>query len=107
MIWTLVLVAVLAGRHAYGGVLGTRSSPRAVRDRPARARLVIAIVVVAAFLPVMATFRSVLLAVKAAVLNLLSIGSAYGGLVAVFQWGWWLPRRLDRVLPHVEAEGVE
>jgi uncharacterized membrane protein YdfJ with MMPL/SSD domain len=33
-------------------------------------------------------FRSVLLAVKAAVLNLVSIGAAYGVLVAAVQWGW-------------------
>jgi putative drug exporter of the RND superfamily len=33
-------------------------------------------------------FRSLLLPVKAAVLNLLSIAAAYGALVAVFQWGW-------------------
>jgi RND superfamily putative drug exporter len=33
-------------------------------------------------------FRSVLVPIKAAVLNLLSIGAAYGVLVAVFQWGW-------------------
>ena len=33
-------------------------------------------------------FRSVLVPLKAALLNLLSIGSAYGVLVMVFQWGW-------------------
>jgi putative drug exporter of the RND superfamily len=33
-------------------------------------------------------FRSVLIPVKAAVMNLLSIGAAYGVLTAVFQWGW-------------------
>jgi RND superfamily putative drug exporter len=36
----------------------------------------------------MTTFRSLLLAVKAAILNLLSISAAYGVVVAVFQWGW-------------------
>ena len=36
----------------------------------------------------MLVFRSPFLAVKAAVLNLLSIGASYGVLVAVFQWGW-------------------
>ena len=48
----------------------------------------IAVVVALAFLLLMVTFRSLLIAVKAAVLNLLSIGAAYGVLVAVFQWGW-------------------
>ena len=33
-------------------------------------------------------FRSVWVPLKAAALNLLSIGAAYGVLVAVFQWGW-------------------
>jgi RND superfamily putative drug exporter len=40
------------------------------------------------FLLLMAVFRSVLVPLKAALLNLLSIGSAYGVVVAVFQWGW-------------------
>ncbi len=33
-------------------------------------------------------FRSVIVAAKAAIMNLLSIGASYGVLVAVFQWGW-------------------
>ena len=33
-------------------------------------------------------FRSVVIAVKAALMNLLSVGAAYGVLVAVTQWGW-------------------
>jgi RND superfamily putative drug exporter len=33
-------------------------------------------------------FRSIAVPLKAAVMNLLSIGSAYGVIVAVFQWGW-------------------
>jgi uncharacterized membrane protein YdfJ with MMPL/SSD domain len=33
-------------------------------------------------------FRSVAIAIKAAVMNLLSVGAAYGVLVAVTQWGW-------------------
>ena len=40
------------------------------------------------FLVLMIVFRSVLVPLKAAVLNLISIGAAYGVLVAVFQWGW-------------------
>ncbi len=41
-----------------------------------------------AFLLLMLVFRSVLVPLKAAAMNLLSIGVAYGVLVAVFQWGW-------------------
>ena len=40
------------------------------------------------FLLLMVLFRSVLVPLKAAVLNLLSVGAAYGVLVMVFQWGW-------------------
>ena len=40
------------------------------------------------FVLLMAVFRSVVVALKAAVMNLLSIGASYGVLVAVFQWGW-------------------
>ena len=40
------------------------------------------------FVLLMAVFRSVLVPLKAVVMNLLSIGAAYGIVVAVFQWGW-------------------
>ena len=40
------------------------------------------------FLLLMAVFRSVVVPLKAVVMNLLSIGAAYGAVVAVFQWGW-------------------
>jgi RND superfamily putative drug exporter len=46
-------------------------------------------VVLAAFLLLMVVFRSVWVPLKAAAMNLLSIGAAYGVLVAVFQWGWF------------------
>ena len=36
----------------------------------------------------MVVFRSILVPLKAAIMNLLSIGAAYGVIVAVFQWGW-------------------
>ncbi|HEX6786686.1 MAG TPA: MMPL family transporter [Acidimicrobiales bacterium] len=40
------------------------------------------------FILLMAVFRSVVVPLKAVILNLLSIGAAYGVVVAVFQWGW-------------------
>ena len=40
------------------------------------------------FLLLMTVFRSVLVPLKAVLMNLLSIGAAYGIVVAVFQWGW-------------------
>jgi RND superfamily putative drug exporter len=40
------------------------------------------------FLLLMVVFRSVLVPLKAVIMNLLSIGAAYGVVVALFQWGW-------------------
>jgi RND superfamily putative drug exporter len=40
------------------------------------------------FLVLMVVFRSVLVPLKAAVLNVMGVGAAYGVVVAVFQWGW-------------------
>ena len=45
-------------------------------------------VVLLSFLLLMVVFRSILVPLKAAVLNLLSIGAAYGVVVVIFQWGW-------------------
>ena len=36
----------------------------------------------------MVVFRSILVPLTAALLNLLSIGAAYGVIVVIFQWGW-------------------
>jgi putative drug exporter of the RND superfamily len=54
----------------------------------ARLVWVIGIVLLLAFLLLMAVFRSVAIPVKAVVVNMLSVGAAYGVIVAVFQWGW-------------------
>jgi RND superfamily putative drug exporter len=48
-----------------------------------------AAVLILSFLLLMAVFRSLLVPLKAVVMNLLSIGAAYGVVVAVFQWGWF------------------
>ncbi|HVL89900.1 MAG TPA: MMPL family transporter, partial [Actinomycetota bacterium] len=45
-------------------------------------------VLILSFLLLMAVFRSVLVPVKAVIMNLLSIAAAYGVVVALFQWGW-------------------
>ena len=49
--------------------------------------LILAVVAIS-FILLTVAFRSVVIATKAAILNLLSIGAAYGVIVAVFQWGW-------------------
>ncbi|QES04264.1 MMPL family transporter [Streptomyces venezuelae] len=53
-----------------------------------RLPVLVAAVLAMSFLLLMLVFRSVLVPLKAVLLNLLSIGAAYGILVAVFQWGW-------------------
>ncbi len=53
-----------------------------------RLPLFITAVIVLSFLLLTLVFRSILVPLKAALLNLLSIGAAYGVLVMVFQWGW-------------------
>jgi putative drug exporter of the RND superfamily len=54
----------------------------------ARLPWVIGLVVLFAFLLLMAVFRSIAIPLKAAVMNLLSMGAAHGVIVAVYQWGW-------------------
>jgi uncharacterized membrane protein YdfJ with MMPL/SSD domain len=50
--------------------------------------LVFGFVLLFAFVLMLISFRSIVVALKAILLNLLSVGAAYGLLVAVFQWGW-------------------
>jgi RND superfamily putative drug exporter len=45
-------------------------------------------VVLLAFVLLTVAFRSIVIATKAAILNLLSVAAAYGVVVAIFQWGW-------------------
>ncbi|MFF3601458.1 MMPL family transporter [Kitasatospora indigofera] len=79
----------LAGTGATGYVTGGTATGLTFTDTlAARLPLVVGVVVAAAFLLLLTVFRSVLIAVKAALLNLFSIAAAYGVVVAVFQWGW-------------------
>ena len=52
------------------------------------APLVFGFVLLFAFLLLLVAFRSIVVALKAILLNLLSVGAAYGLLVIIFQWGW-------------------
>ncbi|MEV6999552.1 MMPL family transporter [Streptomyces sp. NPDC093982] len=81
-----------SGTDAKGYVTGTTAVQVDFRDIVAqRLPVIIAVVVGLAFLIVLAVFRGLLVAVKAAVLNVLSIAASYGVVVAVFQWGWGGP----------------
>jgi RND superfamily putative drug exporter len=53
-----------------------------------KAPIVFGFVLVLAFTLLLVAFRSLVIATKAVVLNLLSVGAAYGLIVAIFQWGW-------------------
>jgi RND superfamily putative drug exporter len=66
----------------------TASSVDASAQLSSRLPWVIGLVIALSFLLLMTVFRSVLIPLKAAVMNLLSIGAAYGVIVAVYQWGW-------------------
>ena len=84
-----VLPATLAKAGAAGYVTGSLAGQLQFRDEvSSRLPVIIVVVIGAAFVLLLLTFRSPVLAVKAAILNLLSIGAAYGVVVAVFQWGW-------------------
>jgi putative drug exporter of the RND superfamily len=84
-----VLPTALKGQDASGYVTGTTAATIDFQKTvSSRLPIIIGVVLLAAFLLLLASFRSVVLALKAALLNLLSIGAAYGILVAVFQWGW-------------------
>ncbi|MEY9876379.1 RND superfamily putative drug exporter [Streptacidiphilus sp. MAP12-33] len=86
------LPRTLDGTGATGYVTGVTAAGLTFTDQlVAKLPLIIAVVVGAAFLLLLTVFRSLLVALKAAVLNLLSIGAAYGVVVAVFQWGWGGP----------------
>ena len=50
--------------------------------------VVFAFVLAFAFLLLLVSFRSLVIPVKAILMNLLSVAAAYGVIVAIFQWGW-------------------
>src|SRR5207245_2734642 len=50
--------------------------------------LFIGVVVLLSALLLMIVFRSLVIPLQAAAMNLLSIGASLGVIVAIFQWGW-------------------
>jgi len=54
----------------------------------ARILLFFGVVLALSFLLLMAVFRSLLVPLKAVIMNMLGIAAAYGVVIAVFQWGW-------------------
>ncbi len=66
----------------------------------AHAPLVFGFVLAMAFLLLLVTFRSIVIPIKAIILNLLSVAAAFGVLTLVFQHGWG---EIDRHAPHRAA----
>ena len=88
------LRAGLRGRFHESGVEPFVGGPTAlfidVGDRlSSRMPFFFAGVIGLSFLLLLVVFRSVVVAIKAGIMNLLSIGASFGLLVAVFQWGWF------------------
>ncbi|MFG3055415.1 MMPL family transporter [Kitasatospora sp. NPDC048239] len=86
---TDVLPAAIGHGPARAHVGGAAASLSDVGQRTSqRLPVFVAAVLAMSFLLLMLVFRSILVPLKAVLLNLLSIGAAYGIMVAVFQWGW-------------------
>jgi RND superfamily putative drug exporter len=84
-----VIPAALKGSPVQVHVGGITAAGVDVSDKfSSRLLLFIAAVLALSFLLLMMVFRSLVVPLKAVVMNLLSIGAAYGVSVAVFQWGW-------------------
>ncbi len=86
---TDVIPAVLDQRQARAHIGGQTATFADVGDKVnSRLPLFIGAVIVLSVLLLTLVFRSVVVPLKAALLNLLSIGASFGVIVMVFQWGW-------------------
>jgi RND superfamily putative drug exporter len=84
-----VIPRVVAGTGVNAQVGGeTAASIDAANFLGHRLFVVIGAVLILSFLLLMVVFRSLVLPLKAVIMNLFSVGAAYGVMVAVFQWGW-------------------
>ncbi len=72
----VVLTGQVPGSMDFSNYLGERSL------------LFFGVVLLVSFVLLMLVFRSILVPIKAVIMNMLSISGAYGVVVAVFQWGW-------------------
>jgi putative drug exporter of the RND superfamily len=83
------LPAVTVGTGAEVVVGGTTAAAVDFADYTAdRLPLFLAVVMGLAMVLLVVVFRGLLVALKAVLVNLLSLGAAFGAVVAVFQWGW-------------------
>jgi RND superfamily putative drug exporter len=83
-----LIPATIGKAGAQAQVTGATAQSKDFNDlMKSKAPIVFAFVLAMAFMLLMVTFRSIVIPVKAIVLNLLSVGAAYGVLVLVFQNG--------------------
>jgi uncharacterized membrane protein YdfJ with MMPL/SSD domain len=81
-------IGSVAGVDAYVG--GPTAQDRDFNDTmKSHLPIVVGFVLAAAFLLLLVTFRSIVVPIKAIVLNLLSVGASFGAMVLVFQHGWF------------------
>ena len=83
-----VLPATVHGTNAEALLTGQAMVTDLTERITSRLLIFICAVVAMSFVLLMIVFRSILVPLKAALMNLLSIAAAYGVIVAVFQWGW-------------------
>lgn len=83
-----VLPAAVKGTNATALLTGQAMVTDLTERITSRLLFFISAVVAMSFLLLLIVFRSILVPLKAAMMNLLSIAAAYGVVVAVFQWGW-------------------
>jgi RND superfamily putative drug exporter len=84
-----VVPATALSRIATVDVGGETARGHDVRDQISGSMWKIVLFVLAlSFIVLMVMLRSLILPLKAVLMNLLSIGAAFGVLVAIFQWGW-------------------
>ena len=109
---TRELVRSLRSEHAPAALRGAASGTRlqitgstaiaedATARQVERMPIFFAVVIGISLVLLMMAFRSILVPLKAAALNMLAIAASVGFVVAVFQWGWLLPLiGLDRTGP--------
>jgi RND superfamily putative drug exporter len=85
-----VIPPVVSGTTLDANVTGSVPADVDVTEYLAtRLVLFFGVVLTLSFLLLMAVFRSLLVPLKAVIMNMLSIAAAYGVVVAIFQWGWF------------------
>jgi RND superfamily putative drug exporter len=83
-----VIPVAVSGTHAKAMLTGQAMITDVTERITSRLPFFIVAVVAMSFILLLILFRSILVPLKAALMNLLSIAAAYGVIVAVFQWGW-------------------